>query len=306
MRIALPPPAGPRPAAPPSGTPAALAPPLRRWSVDVGLPHLGPAGLAEAWALRECGHVHWGLLGDVLGAPAPAWRTADGDRVYASFVATSLTGPAHARLQEGDTLRVTSRLVRAGPGAYLSLHALERAGHPGASELELLSVFSALTDDDGARGFRLATPTARPVRPAPERQTPLLDYHRRYRRPLGPAAFEATSEVNPPDDFNHVGLVYFANYGRYVGRVEHAAFRDRPEAAWPVESRQTYLYRNAGPDGRITARLVPVAASPAAAVYAVHLVRGDGALMATCVARRAAPAPSGDGAATPHPPEPRP
>lgn len=192
----------------------------------LGLPHLTVGGLSEGWLLRECGDLHWSLVGDRLGRPAPELTDSSGHRLLSAFRRAQVIAPASlAVFSEGQTVRLSGRVTRLDGHTFvsdLSLVPLEAvadaSGSAGTGELQvrLMSVFvrkghgnqliPALPDPDpgpasdpeNERLFR-AREFANLDDPDPDRSDPLQ---------------VSVYRPSPFSDLNAAGLLYFAVYSQ--------------------------------------------------------------------------------------------
>jgi probable biosynthetic protein (TIGR04098 family) len=150
------------------------------------------------------------------------WADARGRRLYASFVAVEVAGALLSTAVEGDEVHIESRLERIGTSVYVSWHLLKVAGRADVACIEMVTVFvrrlhaTENTFERAADGPTVAkgpSPTRRPLA--------LLDDHRALRRLQqgSPVLAKDTYLLRAHEDFNAAGMVYFANYPRFVNRL---------------------------------------------------------------------------------------
>jgi len=215
-------------------------------SLRLGMPHLGMVGLSEEWLLRHLGHIHWEMLEHATLQRSPAWADGGGRRLYASFVALEVSGSLLSTAREGDEARIECALERIGTSVYASRHQLTVAGRPDKACVEMVTIFVRRLDSVDNAIFERASDGPTIARgPAPTRRPlSLLDDHRELRRirASSPVMAQETYPLRAHEDFNAAGMVYFANYPRFVNRLLLAA--DSVVTARALRRRRCFYYGN--------------------------------------------------------------
>ncbi len=179
-------------------------------------------GLSEEWLLRQLGHTHWEMLEHATRQRSLTWADARGRRLYASFVALEVSGSLLGTAGEGDEVRIESVLERIGTSVYASRHLLSVAGRPDQACIEMVTIFVRRLDPADNTFERAADGLTVARGPAPTRRAlALLKDHRDLRRVLEGSSVLArdTYPLRAHEDFNAAGMVYFANYPRFVNRL---------------------------------------------------------------------------------------
>jgi probable biosynthetic protein (TIGR04099 family) len=250
----------------------------------LGMPHLTPTGLSEAWLMKELGHRHWMMLARRLGMNDADFRTADGREAYASICATSMTaigaGLGHARAN--DIIEIRSRLHAVSKRQYLSQHRLS-IGDDQLCSAELLSAFVARSREGDNHSL------ARVEQRFGETQASAADSAlaftasrmRRVASDMGETEVRAcrtgaavTLTPDPGSDFNGAGLLYFARFaGLFSSALTKINIKDR------VGQRQEiYFYGNLRPGESLT---ITMHEDPTGATLLCHMARPDGKIIAT-------------------------
>ncbi|MFI0777850.1 beta-ketoacyl synthase N-terminal-like domain-containing protein [Streptomyces sp. NPDC021212] len=267
----------------------------------MALPHLAVGGLSENWLFKECGDLHWQLIGEHFGIPVSDLTDARGDRLLPVFVRVRMTArqPLSA-FREGDEVILTGRLSRVDERTFASDVEL-RAGDR-AVTARLMTVFAKRGADN----------TLAPVVPRPggegagRADEEAVAFHRAFMaarradpaRPLDPADADGEGvtqvyELNPYYDLNGAGLLYFASYPHiddhcarlYLNAAgAEGGFGDQgPDwstAASTVDRDVIYL-GNCGPDDAVVHRLDSCRFEDGRARLASTLLReSDGAPLA--------------------------
>lgn len=255
------------------------------WSLRLGMPHLGLSGLSEGWLLREAGHVHWTLLEEAVHARSSQWEDAQGNRLYASFVAVSISGELLHQAGEGDLLRCSSELFCA-PGELLcSRHSLaihERVLHGAVTMVSCLVRRTPGGGNAFVRGF-LPRHMPPPEEPVPDVTRLMLARKEARSWPLRGESQERV-EVSADDHYNAAGMIYFASFPRFADRAERRVLRLRnSEGVGPLSSRSLYYFGNAEAGEELD-----LAAGSANNIVRAHVRRGAQVIFASETRRTAA------------------
>jgi probable biosynthetic protein (TIGR04098 family) len=205
--------------------------------VRLGMPHLGPAGLAEGWLFRHAGDLHWDEISRRLGVATDDIRDDGRARIYPTVVALRARYDAPLRaVRENDVFDARVEVMPCGR-ACAQGRIVATAGAARLS-LELVTTFAS-RQSDGT--MRAALPAARlaarwtPVAP-PSRLALLARAARRGERlddafagptleptqaPLG----RVRHEPSPYVDYNGAGLLYFAAYPTLADTLERQLVR---------------------------------------------------------------------------------
>lgn len=226
--------------------------------IVLGMPHLCLGGLSETWLLKECGHRHWFLLAQATGRAVPDFRDAEGDPVYAAFVAVGVREARFDAAHEHDELGFDSGLSRISHTRFMSVHRLAVRGRP-VGEVVLTSVFVKRTQAGLNRSIaRVEVSGLPPVERAPEfadhadaalRRDQWAE-HLGFTRANGAALGRLVVDPCPSQDFNGANFLYFSSIQAFVDRAEWAFCRPiNPRAT--TRRRDIVYYGNIEPGDRV-------------------------------------------------------
>ncbi|MEV4727627.1 LnmK family bifunctional acyltransferase/decarboxylase, partial [Micromonospora humida] len=289
--------------------------------VILGLPTLATGGLSENWLLRECGDLHWSLIGEHFGTSVTKLADSDGTRLLPAFVRVRHTASASfasfAELDEGE---MTGQLTRLDDRRFLSdIRFTTGTAHV---DVRLLTVFVRRSDRNWLVPGVPQVPGCLPVRePTAEQLDFLHDFQTHGgREPGGSGLHTERYELNPVVDVNALGLLYFASYPHINDHGERRYLHSlAPGGEWATAaatvSRDIVYLANCGAEDAVRYRLDDlrwerghraVLAStllrerdgrPLARIETVKVLRGGsvfGALWGDHVAATRAPAPPAD------------
>jgi len=214
------------------------------------------SGVAEAWLLKATGDFHWQLLAAELQQPTTRWQDQHGNALYASFIAIRYSGELLAHAEQGDRVVATSTLEAAGANRYFSVHELRVSGRSISGRIEMLSSF-VRRDGGTNRALVRAAPThQRATSDSVTNPCQALLSQRRLAREEARESFgreSATSHdhlVCAAEDYNALGLLYFASFPRIVDRAERDARSmgiEHPKRCYlgPPLERSIHYYGNA-------------------------------------------------------------
>ncbi|MEM9761532.1 MAG: Pnap_2097 family protein [Pseudomonadota bacterium] len=220
----------------------------------LGMPQLSPLGLSEAWLLRESGDAHWMALSRALGVAPAALRDSAGNRLYAAFLAITLSGQPLGAFVEDQHVETWHRLVDlAAPFAVSRTEVV--AGGKVMLSVEMASVFVRREAEGCNKRIQRALPAALATAAEATVHTAagksaagaLRAIHRDLKHAAVPApAARIDHRLCAEADLNGAGFVYFAAFADLLRRAECAARRGAasPAATMPFE-RQLAFYGNA-------------------------------------------------------------
>ena len=219
----------------------------------LGMPHLGPQGIGEAWLMRRAAHLHWAATARHAGCSPSGLRDATGARAMASFVSARVTGSLDA-FCEDDLVDLSLVRPPRPENGWHSRVLLRRLDGDGTAAVELVSRFARRGGPSNRRIEAAQMPDE--MRSAPEEALPnaarvLRARARSLRKAAPPAGAPLVSmPVLAEADLNGVGLLYFANFLRFFAAAEGAALA----GSWRVPSvslREVHWYGNADAGDRI-------------------------------------------------------
>lgn len=257
-------------------------------AVRLGMPHLGPEGLREAWLLSEAAHHHWLGVARACGTRPAGLRDREGGRVYPAVVSWVHTaGPQP--FAEDDVARLRHDVPPRPEGGWRSVLRVEGASGAGAT-VEMTSVLARREGPSNAAlaaadmPAQLAPPPVAELMPREARV--LRDRARAMRAAAGARASAPTLTLRVgAHDMDGAGLLPPAAILRYFAEAEAAALAG-PWSAPPVHRREVHAYANVDPGDWIDldCDLLATEVSPEPAVLSSITARraSDGALVAAC------------------------
>ncbi|MBM7077194.1 SDR family NAD(P)-dependent oxidoreductase [Micromonospora humida] len=229
--------------------------------VILGLPTLATGGLSENWLLRECGDLHWSLIGEHFGTSVTKLADSDGTRLLPAFVRVRHTASASfasfAELDEGE---MTGQLTRLDDRRFLSdIRFTTGTAHV---DVRLLTVFVRRSDRNWLVPGVPQVPGCLPVREPTADQLDFLHDFQTHggREPGGSGLHTERYELNPVVDVNALGLLYFASYPHINDHGERRYLHSlAPGGEWATAaatvSRDIVYLANCGAEDAVRYRL---------------------------------------------------
>ena len=248
----------------------------------LNLPQLHWGGISENWLLKELGDMHWEMIAQGLGVKSNKMTDDNGERLYASFV--RLRWESNASLfsfKENQNISMNSELSRYGNKMLFS--EAEVACSAKKIKASLMSVFSQLKGGDN-KDLKIGAPMASGVDkirlhanlPAFAKEYlstkaellkstgKLKDMHvdlagTSFRLDAGStrSIYTRDYKIEPVDDVNGVGLLYFASYSKISDKCERLYFHELNKGNdklkdWAYNgscvARDIFYFGNANPD----------------------------------------------------------
>ena len=211
--------------------------------LELGMPHLDIFGLSEMFCLTNAGNHHWSLISKMAARKPTEWKSSRGERVYASFVYTSISYYRQFMVQEGDHVAVHCvPLGFASPFFVTETKYLNGQG----DMLARVKMMSSFLVKDGPGNGRFARssifidqePFGGEILEATQKR-----YKEMYRFDDSGLAKKAEHAINPSVDFNAANFMYFANYSQIFKRYESPEL----SSAVPMKSREIAYFANIDP-----------------------------------------------------------
>jgi probable biosynthetic protein (TIGR04098 family) len=196
-----------------------LSPTHSRRRYTINMPQMALSGLGEGWLFKEIGDIHWNLISRFLAQSSSRITDSEGDRLYATFTRILLkVQPYLQGFSENDPLEIESRLRRYGASMYFCDHSVRTLA--ASCNAITMSTFAKY----GEKGKNTTLIKGTPTIPNPETlpsEPELPDFAAEYRKRRAErpdeVIFEHEYKINPPQDINGVGLLYFAAYPIIAG-----------------------------------------------------------------------------------------
>jgi probable biosynthetic protein (TIGR04098 family) len=257
---------------------------LSRRQYALNMPQMHWGGMSENWLQKELGDMHWSMTSDGLGVRSDELCDSDGNRLYASFVRLRWESTASlSSFAENQQVMLNSKLSRYGSKMFFS-NAEITCGNDKINA-SLISVFSARTDQDN-KTLKKGTLSAPGIANIHTVET-LPDFARQYLaakaslftaegKPhdftieLAGASFQLNAspvhtqdyKIEPFDDVNGVGLLYFASYSKISDKCERIYFQQNnseDDMDWAQKSsciaRDILYFGNANPNEELVYEL---------------------------------------------------
>ncbi|MEM6734949.1 MAG: Pnap_2097 family protein, partial [Bacteroidota bacterium] len=221
----------------------------------LNLPQLLWGGLSENWLLKELGDIHWQQIAEALGTASGDITDAEGTRLLASFVRVRWSGANLGSFHENEAITFDSDLSYYKDKLFFSQ--TKCGGNTEKLKADLMSAFSRKGTSDntalkiGGIGKGIDSKQVRKYSRMPSFGKEHLASNVR----MPEASLHQTRyQIDPYDDINGVGLLYFAHYPRISDKCErhylHAAYeleQDWLQSAGVV-ARDIHYYGNANAD----------------------------------------------------------
>lgn len=228
--------------------------------IRLGMPHMGPKGLSEAWLLRELGDRHWQGLAGHLGRRPSDLTDRDGHRVYAAFRSVRMEGLDLSRAREDGCFDVATSLARLSRTQVLSTHALFVDRHA-VGTVTMVTAF--IRREVAGQNARVARTPVEGLDMLPDVEAPDASVQPPSGAPVRPAdcAGEVTFTPCPDEDFNGAGFLYFPAYVAFANRAS-CAILGRPFRDGALRGRRVTYFGNVDDGVPIIVRVcVPVPVS---------------------------------------------
>ena len=247
--------------------------------------------MSENWLLKELGDIHWEMISKGLGAPSDAIFDSNGERLYASFVRIQWSCQDDKGLKsfvENDETIIESCIEQYRTKMFLSNGTVKNATRNSTLQTSMISIFSARKDDDNQNLVK-GTPVQKEGSKVPllqiipkyvkaffnvknhisslSNEEETSNKHHFYDSEFTIVAeplFTRTYEVEPYDDINGVGLLYFASYPNISDKCERHFFEDHiliegEKINWAIHAtciaRDIHYYGNANPNEKLRYQL---------------------------------------------------
>ncbi|MFH6942771.1 SDR family NAD(P)-dependent oxidoreductase [Flavobacterium sp. FlaQc-50] len=259
---------------------------------SLNIPQMLYGRMSENWLLKELGDIHWEMISKGLGAPSDAIFDSNGERLYASFVRIQWSCQNDIGLKrfvENDETIIESCLEQFKTKMFLSNGTVKNRTSDSTLQTSMISIFSARKNDDNQNLVK-GTPVQKD-----DSKVPLLKIIPKYVKAffnvknhiaslptaeeetsnkhyfydseftiLAEPLFTRTYEVEPYDDINGVGLLYFASYPNISDKCERHFFEehilvDGEKINWAIHAictaRDIHYYGNANPNEKLIYQL---------------------------------------------------
>ncbi len=253
-------------------------------SLKLNIPQMIWSGLSENWLLKELGDMHWEMISKSLGAKSNEIVDSNGERLYASFVRLQWSSNHSLySFKENDKIKLKGELSLYGNKMFFSEDKVTSGDRTILASL--MSVFSSRKAEDNQKlrkGRPLNSGRARlkkldklpnlakdffdaktylfsDARDRDSLNTTIGFYGTQFvleKEPL----FTKRYNVDPYDDINGVGLLYFASYPKINDKCERFYFQgdvvdNEPMGSWVKSgyciARDIHYYGNANADDEL-------------------------------------------------------
>lgn len=258
---------------------------------SLNIPQMLYGRMSENWLLKELGDIHWEMISKGLGAPSDAIFDSNGERLYASFVRIQWSCQNNIGLKsfvENDQTTIESCIEQYRTKMFLSNGTVKNVTRDSTLQTSMISIFSARKNDDNQNLVK-GTPIQKE-----DSKVPLLQIIPKYVKAffnvknhisslsneeetsnkhsfydteftiLAEPLFTRTYEVEPYDDINGVGLLYFASYPNISDKCERHFFEEHilienEKINWAIHAtciaRDIHYYGNANPNEKLRYQL---------------------------------------------------
>jgi probable biosynthetic protein (TIGR04098 family) len=237
-------------------------------TIFINLPQMANNALSENWLFKELGGCHWELLSKGLGKISRDIKDISGNRLYGTFVRIRIQCSPLIHYRENDIFNIKGKIYRYGRNNFLCNLDCESNGK--IINAELMTTFSRKSGTDN-HNLEPGVPNKENMIIEELSQRPeLLTGHRSMVKGLQNTysfnneeislnknnIFNVDYNINPYQDINGVGLLYFASYPTISDYCELEYFNSINEVKeWSNEYhtvfRDIYYYANCNINDKI-------------------------------------------------------
>ena len=237
-------------------------------ATEINLPQMANSGLSENWLFKEIGAIHWEGLCSGLKVASSDLVDQFGDRLYATFIAISLTCNPLIDFKENQVLAFNGIIDRYGDNIYRTRitgnHNLRAA---------LLTSFTK-RGSKGNLTLQKSVPSVRENNINEIALPPSLQEYKLLRKNLveeimvanrkirlsEEQVFGVVHSINPYYEINGVGLLYFAAYPTISDIGERAYMNSirgisKPEKIYFTIARKVFYFANCDSSDKVIYRL---------------------------------------------------
>lgn len=249
----------------------------------INIPQMLSGRLSENWLMKELGDIHWEMISDGLQVPTGAITDSNGERLYASFVRIQWISSKYSGLgsfHENDGISIDGQLTQYKAKTFLSHNTIVNNTQDTAIDISMVSVFSSRKANDNEKlikgtPLQLANSKVSIQQKLPEELKTFFRIKNYLFTPsdkdltlnihqfcgidfqiTGDSIYTTDYEIDPYDDINGVGLLYFASYSKISDKCERHFFEKQilntqENFNWATFSdcvaRDIHFYGNANP-----------------------------------------------------------
>lgn len=212
------------------------------------MPHLDIFGLAESFCLANAGNLHWSLISKFTSKAPSEWKTDLGERIYASFLYTSISYSRNLNVAEDDVIGINCIPLSLCAPFFITETKYVNSRSDIVVLVKLMSTFLIKNGESNRQFVR----SSMAFNSDPFGASHLESTKSQYKEI---ANFDDTElkeiaehKVIPSVDFNAAQFMYFANYCQLFKRYENS----EQNASIPIKFREIAYFANVDPFERIT------------------------------------------------------
>jgi probable biosynthetic protein (TIGR04098 family) len=256
------------------------------------MPQMSLHGLSETWLFKELGDLHWSMITDGLKVRTSEILDESGARLYATFcrVRFESTAPL-SRFSENEEIAIEGGMSRYGPGVFFSDIAIKGDGK--SIRARVMSSFSkrgvATSNVDLVKAGLPVIPDACPIGKLEALPPFGSEYNARRNQAPGRPLYECDYAINPYQDINGVGLLYFAAYQSITDTCEltYASKGTKWAQETSTSKRDIFYFANCDIDEKLIYRVHGRRDSDSGVDIESSISRSsDGVLMAYAITRK--------------------
>lgn len=189
-------------------------------AIEINMPQMSNSALSENWLFKEIGNIHWKLLALGLGEKSSGLNDEFGDRLYATFIAITLSSKPLFEYKENQVLNISANIERYGNNIYKTNIISDKF-----LSAELLTSFTK-RNSQGNSSLQKSIPVVWKNNISKVSFFPSLQEYKLARKNLTEEVYlndekfiisetviyETTHQIIPFYEINGVGLLYFAAY----------------------------------------------------------------------------------------------
>lgn len=233
-------------------------------NVEIRMPQMANSALSESWLLKYLGDKHWVLLCEGFDKKSSEFLDESGNRLYATFVRINYSISALMQFEENEIINFSSKIEGLGNNTFIS----NIVGKSSKNEINatLLTTFSIRTDKNNNE-ISKGDLQVRSTKISQLSQMPIhLNDYRLLRKGLldtissifgdfpntDKIIFSREYEVNPYQDINGLGLLYFAAYPIVS---DSCCLEYLKSYSWQTVYRDIFYFSNCSPADKIIVQL---------------------------------------------------
>jgi probable biosynthetic protein (TIGR04098 family) len=259
----------------------------------LNMPQMALCGLSETWLFKELGDIHWSMITGGLQASTSELEDEAGSRLYATFCRVCIESSAPlSAFSENEEAVCDGEITRYGQGVFFS-----NIGFTGDNKNIRATIMSSFakrrmpgSNVNLVKAGLPVIPDECPIEKLTELPTFGIEYNDRRNQAPGQPLFERDYKINPYQDINGVGLLYFASYQSIsdICELEYIGEGNRWAEETSTIKRDVYYFANSDINEKLIYRVLHRRDFDSSVEIESSISRSsDGVVMAYVITRKA-------------------